>query len=366
MLSRIDRYILREVGQTWAAATGVLMLILVSSRYVRFLSDAAAGKLSQDVIFHLLGLVALQYFTVLIPAALFVAIILAFGRLYRDSEFTALAACGIGPARLYRPLLLLAGAVAVLLAVLAFWLSPWSQRQSYEVRHAAERAVRFGAVAAGQFKAFDSGKSVFYAEGTSDNGRELRNVFIRTTRNGEPVVIFAARGEQRIEPGARVLVLVNGFRYSGSPGSADFRIVHFHTHGIRYQLPQAGNESNRHSIKSTAALIASSDPGDKAELRWRLSIPLSALVLTLLALPLAHSGPRQGRSARVLLGLLVYMVYSNLLSVGQSWIADGQVPPAIGLLWVHALGVAAAFALLARQNGWAWMLGMRGPWRRLQ
>lgn len=366
MLSRLDRYILREVGQTWVAATGVLMLIIISSRYVRFLSDAAAGKLTQSVILRLLGLAALQYFTVVIPAALFVAIILAFGRLYRDSEFAALAACGVGPARLYRPLLLLAGSVAVLLTLLAFWLSPWAQRQTYELRREAQQTIRFGAAEAGRFKAFEAGHSVFYTESTSDDGRRLDNVFIRTTQDGEPVVIYAAHGEQRIEGDARLLVLLDGYRYSGVPGSPVFRIVRFRSHGIRYQLPQPGPQGDRHSIKSTAALIASSDPGDKAELHWRLSIPVSALVLTVLALPLAYSGPRQGRSAQVLFGLLAYMVYSNLLSVGQSWIARGQVPPAFGLWWVHACGLLLAFVLLARQNGWAWMLGMRGPWRRMR
>lgn len=352
MFSIIGRYLLRETLVNWLGVTGVLLLILLSSRFARFLGEAAAGKLPGEAVFSLLGLAMINYLTVLIPVGLLFAIMLALGRLYRDSEMTALMACGGGPARLYRALAWLSGAIMVLLAVLSLQVSPWAARQSAEVRQAAEHEASRNFFEAGRFKGTQDGRRVFYAEAVHSDGR-LEDVFMHAYADSGTVVVRAARGAQReADDGRRELLLRNGYRYQGVPGEAAYDVVRFAEHGISMEPEAAGSVRLKRELLPTERLLASRDPRDRAELQWRLSVPLMAAVLTLLAVPLARTRPREGRYGRLLAAILVYVLYSNLLGVAKVWVERARVPTELGLWWVHALFILAALVLLARQNNW--------------
>src|SRR5690606_16985478 len=151
LLSTLDRYLLREVIQTWVSVTFVLLLIMLTSRFARYLGEAAGGNLAADAVFALLGLTSIHYLTVLVPVSLFLAVMLAFGRLYKDSEMAALMACGVGYGRLLRPLTVLGAFAAVGLAVLSMGVSPWAGRMSEEVRHAAAREAEAAGFEPGRF-----------------------------------------------------------------------------------------------------------------------------------------------------------------------------------------------------------------------
>ena len=355
----IQRYILFEIAQTWAVVTFVLLLILLAARFARYIGEAAAGELPAEAVFQLIGLTAVQYLTILVPVALFLAIILALGRLNADNEMSAMEACGVGLRDYIQPTLLLALPVALVLAWLAFDLSPRAARHAADVQAQAEQTATFSIIEAGRFRGFDGGRGVFYAREVQDD--ELRDVFVRAQSGsddeGTEVVITAARAELvREDTGARMLMLHDGYRYHGEPGEAAYQEIRFERHGMRYQPPPPEATQRRHTLP-TAELWASEWVQDKAELHWRLAMPVSVLLLALLAIPLSRAAPRQGRSWGVLFGILIYLVYSNLLGVGQAWIERERIPVELGLWWVHALLGVVIILTLARHYGLGWVLG---------
>jgi lipopolysaccharide export system permease protein len=155
-----------------------------------------------------------------------------------------------------------------------------------------------------------------------------------------------ARHALAADGSTHTLTLYNGERFEGVPGSAEFRIVRFAEHVIPVQVPQLTDAVTTLEARPTRELLQSSDPAERAELHWRIALPVMCIVLTLLAVPLAHLRPRQGRFARVWLAVLVYLVYSNLVSAGKVWIARGTLPEVLGLWWAHVAVVLLAVVVI--------------------
>ena len=153
-------------------------------------------------------------------------------------------------------------------------------------------------------------------------------------RNGDKVEVIVAdeAWQEDAGNGVRVLTFARGHRYEGQPGDARFRLVEFAEHGIPFELPASGPVKLEPEARSTAALLASSDPADRAEFHWRLGVPLTLLVLAILAVPLARTEPRKGRFAGLASAVLVYLIYANLLAAGRGWLERGQVPEVVGTL----------------------------------
>jgi lipopolysaccharide export system permease protein len=353
----LDRYLLREVLAASFAVTLVLMLILMCYRFARVLGEAAAGELPRDAVLTLLGLTSVYYLLILAPFGLFLGVMLALGRLYRDSEMTAISACGIGPVRLLRPLLMLAALVAALLAWLALDIAPWAAGQALLTKRLAQRDAEIGILEAGRFKSADDGNIVFYAERVTEDGA-LENVFIQRRVGDVVQVALAARGEQRRDAstGERTMVLYDGQRLEGIPGTTDFRLLSFAEHGIPIRTSELPSVEDDPSTRATAELLGSPDVPALAELQWRLSTPIAAILLTILAVPLAKANPRQGRYSKLLVAVLAYVFYVNLLGAARVWLEQGRTPPVFGLWWVHVLVLALALLLLLVQNN---MLGLR-------
>ena len=349
----IDRYFLREVAQTWLVVTFVLMFILLSSTFARVLGEAASNDLPKEAVFTVLGLFTISYLTVLVPIGLFLSIMLALGRLYKDSEMAAAQACGIGPASMYSALLLL----AVLLAGTVAWLSmsagPWAASEVESIFQAARRDADFGRIVPGKFTSpgADSG-IVFYAEEVSRDGR-LTNVFIQRKLADKVTLVVAGSGQQTRSTGAMgpALVLYDGERYEGVPGTVNYQITKFEEHGVPITLNPPEDEEPASELLPTRDLLWSTDVSRLAELQWRLSAPISVLLLTILAVPLAKARPREGRYARMGSAVLIFLVYYNLLGASRVWTERGDLPVWLGVWWVHALLFGLAMFLLARQSG---------------
>src|SRR5688500_2073452 len=314
VLTRLDRYLLREAAVTFAAVTAVLLVILLSNQLARILGQAAQAALSGRIVLALVGLTTLQHLTILLPVGLFLGIVLALGRLYHESEMTAVGACGIGPLSIYRPVLLLAAGVAVALAVLSFVVVPAAGARAQQIRIEALRVAQFGALEPGRFRSFAGGDAVFYAERVDRTG-QLYGVFVQRRAEDRVELAVAERAEQR---GAgqmeQEFVLYDGRRYEGVPGSPEWRVVEFREHGIPVRLPEYKAQKERNELKPTAALLDSNEAPARAELAWRAAVPVMALVLMVLAVPVAKLRPRQGRFARIGLAILAYFLYSNLLA----------------------------------------------------
>jgi lipopolysaccharide export system permease protein len=350
----LHRYLLLEGFASWAGVTTVLLAIMLSTRFARFLADAAAGKLPREFLLNIAGLSSLQYLVILIPVSLLLAILLTLGRMYRDQEVAAMQGCGVGPGTLYRPFVLLAVCLAALTAALSFQVGPWAGRQADALFRDAQRLIRFTPFEAGRFKELAGGRAVFYAAEVGGVDGKVGTVFAWTQDRQGPSVLTARRGTQTLDPrtGERVLTLEQGYRYSGEPGRGDYDVLRFGTLTTRVAPPALPYLSGKRKLRETGELLGSPDPEDQAELHWRIAAPLSVLLLALLAVPLAHTSPRAGRFGKLVLGILAYLVYSNLLAMGQAWVAKGYVPPSVGLWWVHGLAAVTAFWMIAHRLGW--------------
>jgi lipopolysaccharide export system permease protein len=339
--------------------TLVLLVILLSNQLARVLSQAAANEFPQGVVFALIGLTSTGYLQVVVPIGFFLAIMLALGRLYHESEMAALQSCGVGPVRLYWPIGLLGAFVAVLLLWLSLAAIPHAMARAQEIRASAYRDAQLGMLEPGRFRTFGNGSVVFYAERVDENGI-LHNVHVFVDRaaqgqanseEGEMEVWVATRAEQR---GAgrpeQLFVMYEGEMYQGVPGGGKFRIMQFSEAGFPISVAPAVSTASNAEMKPTSALLRSEDLRDRAELQSRLSAPVLALVLMVLAVPLARLRPRQGRFGRIGIAILGYFVYSLLLDASRVWVESGVIPEYLGPWWVHGVALAIGLYLLARQS----------------
>lgn len=350
----LERYLFMEAGRTWLAVTAVLMAIMLSTRFARFLGEAAKGNIPPELLWKVVVLSSLQYLTILTPISLLLGAMLALGRMYRDSEIAAMHACGVGLGRLYRPFLRLGVLLAVLTGILSLYLSPLAARTVDFLTKKAAQELRFGVVEPGRFRSLPDDGGVFYVESVAADGSEIRDVFVHLLSVDGESVITAPRGVQRMDErsGARSLVLLDGYRVDGTPGEAEFRVTHFAEHGVTVEPPEFIYRSGRQANKPSFELIGSADPKDMAELQWRISAPLSVLLLALLSVPLAKIDTRSGRYSKVALGIVIYIVYFNLLGIAQAWLESGALPAWIGLWWVHLLIALVALRMYAVRGGW--------------
>ncbi len=354
MFRILDRYLFREVALTWLAVTSVLLFILLTNQFAQVLGDVAKDKVPKDAVLQVLGLTAVQYLTLLVPIGLFLSIMLALGRLYSDSELPAMMACRVGPSGIYRPLMWIVVPLTVAVLWLAADVGPKALTSIERIGVEARRQADLASIEPGTFVSTSDDASVVYAERVLGPG-QVENVFLQQRReNGEVEVVVADRGEQRdaLDQDTRFFILYNGRRYLGVPGTTEFAVIEFGEHGIPYRLPEADDSSTEAGALPTGALVGSTDPEEVAELQWRVSIPLATFVLSILAVPLSRSQPRQGRYGRIALGLLVFIIYFNLLSAGRAWVENATVPASLGLWWVHIVMFSAAMFLLGLQNGW--------------
>jgi lipopolysaccharide export system permease protein len=239
---------------------------------------------------------------------------------------------------------------------LSFWAIPQATARAQQIRVEALRDAQFGALEPGRFRTFGGGKIVFYAESVDDN-RILHNVnvFVDHTEEqdseGRMEIWVATRAEQKGAGQAeQMFMLYDGRRYEGVPGSGEFRVIQFAEGGIPIRLGELGGPASKAELKSTSDLLRSSDPADVAELQWRTSTPLLALVLMVIAVPLARLRPRQGRFGRIGVAILVYFLYSQLMAAARTWVESSTVPEFVGIWWVHAIALCVGLWLLVRDN----------------
>lgn len=348
----IGRYIFREAFGSWLLVLLVLFAIFMTNQLAEILGDAATERLPREAVLAVFGLTALRYLTLLMPISVFLGVTLALARLNRDGEMAALWACGVGPTRLLVPVSAFAALLAAILAWLALVATPDASRRIEDIRYRAGQNVELSAIEPGKFTSPDSGETVLYPREVV--GEELHDVFLETQQGDRVIAILAARGRRVVDAatGAQSFVLYEGQRYEGVPGDGEFLVVGFAEHGIPIRPEEERERVAVAAAKSTAELLVSPALADRAELHWRLSLPLSVLVLGLLAVPLSRTAPREGRFARFGMALLIYMIYTNLLSIGRVWLERGVVDQLMGLWWVHAIVALLAVLLLAREGGW--------------
>jgi len=343
----LSRYILRETLGTWLGVTGALLVILLTNQVATVLARAAEEGFPRGVVLELVGFGTLTNLAVLLPIGLLLGLVVAFGRLYHDSEMTAVLACGVDRWRIHAPVILLALVVAALVAWLTLIGAPAAAARVEALRASALQAGEFAPIAPGRFRSFGGGSVVLYAASSRSDGT-LERVFVKRVRDERYEIAVAAEARHSVSADGTLhtLTLFNGERYEGVPGSREFRIVRFATNVIPVRVPPVGARAGELDAKPTSALVASNDPEFHAELHWRMAIPLMVFVLAMLAVPISRLRPRQGRYARLWLAIVVYFVYFSLISAAKVWMAKGTVPVLLGLWWVHACVVILTLSFI--------------------
>ncbi len=352
-MSVLARYTIREVLSHLAGVLGVVLAIFLVRRFGSLLDEAADGSLPTGVILHLLGLRTVVALPSLVPAAIYLSVILALGRLYRDEEMTALGGCGVSPSRVRGPVLVLGLIAALGVGFLSFAARPWAAAEFDAVRERAAATLDIGTMSPGRFyETSANGEQIVFAEGRSRGARRaLEHVFVQQ-RSGERLSIFVAERaeEDRSRDGVeRTLRLLDGYRYDLDVAERDYEITQYGTFAIR-TVAGATEEREPERARGNAALLASADPRDRAEFEYRLAMPVSTVLLVLLAIPLSPVRPRQGKYAKVFLGLLLYVVYRQLLGAAKSWMAEDSLA---GVPWfwiIHVACGAVAGGLFLRER----------------
>ena len=347
MLRILDRYILREVLVSWLSVSGVLLAILIPYQVAGVLARAAENQYPRGVVFELIALGAVQNLSLILPVGLLLGIVLGLGRLYHDSEMSAAQACGAGARPILVPVLGFTALLTVLLTFLSLQITPAAVGRMLDLRHEALRAGQFAPIAPGKFSTFGGGSTVVYAQGAEKDGT-LTRVFVQRTRGKQLEIALAQRATHAISEGGelQVITLYDGERYEGIPGERRFRIVRFSENSIPVRLPPSAAGTIGVEGLPTNVLVASAEPKQRAELQWRIALPIMAVIMALIAVPLARLAPRQGRYARVGYAVLIFFIYINLMIAGKTWIEKGVTPAWLGLWWVHIIVAVFAAGIL--------------------
>jgi len=350
----LNRYLFKEILISFLGTLLVLTLVIVGNSFVRLLADASAGQLPIDLLTESLFYVSTKNLIKLIPIALLIGMMLAFSRLYRDSEMIAMQAAGLSPYSLYRAIFTFVVPLTLVLAVLILYVNPWTESQYQNVRQQVDERPEAAGIPAGVFTTTRSSQGEFtlLTEDIDDNKSTMKGFFVHVRGNdnsetviwGESAALFINSVSNE-----RVLEIHKGARYEVSADQS-MSLIQFVEHGVSMPLKRS-IASSRIASLTTAALLQNSNIEKLTELHWRLAIIISAPLMALLALPLSHTNPRQGRYSKVAVGILIYAIYANALMSGRSLLEEGTTPEWLGLWWVHLLMLGFIYWLVRHTFG---------------
>ena len=353
----IFRYFFREVLLTMLAVSLVLLLIIISGRLVSYLAEAASGKLDAGVLLTLLAYRLPAYLELIFPLGLFLGIMLAYGRMHMESEMTVLQACGMSEGKIVGYTLVASLVVALMVAFLSMFVGPRGVKASETLLAEQRNRTDFETLKPERFHPLDGNNGVTYAGSISDDKQQLRNVFMASqgeeNDQGEITIVTAHTGETVINQrnGRKYLLLKDGRRYIGHPGDVNYRIVDFEVYSQLLPEPDYDVRPKKATDgMSTLELLNQNSIQAYAALQWRFSLPVLVIVVGLLAVPLSRTKPRQGRYAKILPAIIIYMVYLVAANAARGLLEEGK-EPIVGLIWwIHGAFFTLALLLLAGRN----------------
>jgi lipopolysaccharide export system permease protein len=331
------RALMREFAGLAGAVFMTLFAIALTTRLIRLLGQAAGGQIPTDAVIAFLGFFALGALPVLLSLTMFVAVLLTLTRGWRDSEMVIWFGAGLSLTAWLKPVMTFALPQIAVISVLSLFISPWAAQmgEQYQSRVAARDDVT--RVSPGVFGETSNKERVFFVESVSGDAKTVQNVFVSSVQQHKGGVSMSRSGFTEIaNNGDRFIVLENGRRYEGAPGEPEYRITEFERYAARIETQESTEPVLTQKQLPTWALIMNPTSQNRGELVWRFGIPISALILVLLAIPMSFVNPRAGRSANLLFALFTYIVYSNLISVSQARVAQGRLEFGLGWWLVHA------------------------------
>ncbi len=349
-LTIIDKYIAKELLTAFFSVIFVLLIIVLSTEVVHLLKWVSQGIIPLSAFLSYLVNSLFEFGVILIPLSLLMGVLLAFGRLYHDSEMAAIMSAGIGPMQWYRPLMLVAVPVTILLLILLMFVQPIISYQRALIKADVRSRVEVDTLIVGQFNRANKGGAVLFLESEDDLSHQIENVFFQQHRENKSYVDLATSTSSYYDgSGQRYMMMHDGTHYIGNAGEADFKIIKYQDYGIHISKKQVKARLSE-KTKSFFELWSSTKPKDQAELQWRITIPIATIIVAFMALPLSRTDPRSGRYEKLAVALILYLVYSNLLGVGKTWIVQEKVPVWIGTWWVHIIAIIVTLILLKRSG----------------
>jgi lipopolysaccharide export system permease protein len=352
ILNILQKYVFRELIWTFLAVTVVLMVVMIGVTLGELLNDIAGGRVPSGLFGVLIVLKMPEVLGTIIPLGIFIAVIWGLGRLYRDQEMAVMRASGFNWKMLLRPLLSLLVPVAAVLLMVGLYLAPASAATAQaKLEEAFRNAAEWG-LQTGQFHVLKGGDLVLYVEAVEKDGRTLKHVFIQQRQEDREQIWNAEKGYYWLDrqTGNRYLTLENGQITEGGDGTLDFGVIEFSRNDLKMPEPETHSQTVTLETRPSQEIIMATDSESVAEIQWRVSPAIAAIVMGLLAIPLSHSAPREGRGGRAVMGILAYTVYANLLYLSRGWIAEGVIPTVFGMWWVHVLVLVIALVWLQRQG----------------
>jgi len=374
----ILRYLSRELLQTTFAVTIVLMVVIMSGRFIKYLAEAAAGKFDPAVLLSIMYYRLPGFLELIVPLGFMVAILMAYGRMYAEQEMTVLSSCGLSHKRLLAYTFVPASIIALIVGLCSLWLTPLGLQKAEQIIEQQKNRNELELIKPGRFQISRSGKLVSYVESQSkqtvaknkgsdepaeetnvksSQKKQLDSIFVATmgVAEGDDLITMRAESAERIdhpEYQTRYLQFNKGTRYQGRPGQANFRVTEF-DHFAQHLQEAEGVvlSSKKINLRDTADLAGMKEPEAQAALQWRISTPILILIITILGVTMSYTTPRRGRYVMLFPAILLYLIYLVILNAMRGAIEEQTVSPTIGLWSVHGGFFILAIVLFALRTG---------------
>lgn len=373
------RYICREIYLCLLIITVILVSVLVINEFSHFLKGAAAGQYSIMNVVMLVGLQLPPMLTYILPLGLFLGILIGIGRLYTDYEMTVMTACGMSLVRQVVTVMSLAAGVALFAAWLSLWVNPRALDLMSHLRISALNNFNVGTLMPHRFEAFGDGRMVYVGD-VSHSKNQVKDVFLaiadqKTLSSDHPKwhIIRADEAHQatRHDTPGKFVVLQNGSRYSGVAGQSDVTRSYFNDYGINivsqllygkhHQMRKVEHKVIVRALPSTELYQhIGHDRLADAEWQLRLSVPISILIASLIAVACSEVDPRRGRYFKMIPAVMLYIIYACVIFLCHSWIKSGKLPADIGMWWIHGTMLLVALLLFSYRVGWRRLQHMVG------
>ena len=353
----IDKMVAQDLLKTFLAGLSVLVVIIVSRQFVRILDQAISGQVSNETLLSILGLKTIIAISEFLPVALFLAVLMVLGRMYRDHEMEAVSSAGGGSGVIYRAVFLLVFPVSLLAASMSLFAAPWAEARILKLVIHDEETSETRGIAAGKFSEYSQGDLVFYVE-TISADKKMHKVFVQSLEHDNTNVSVINAEAARIEDSAdgRYIIFEQGERIKGLPGNLDYVIEQFAEYAVRLDTKTAAPRPVNMTAVPSEILLQHKTKAYIAEFQRRLSIPMGVLLLSFIAVPLAQISPRGGVYGNMVVGFLIYFSYGNLTRISQGWVTNGAVPTWFGGIGVDLLLFVIGSLLLARLYSWQWLV----------
>lgn len=354
LIGVLDKMIAADLLRTLSAVLSVVVVIIVSRKFIKILEKAIRGAVSNDTLLNILALKMIGAAITFLPAALFMSVLMVIGRMYRDQEMSAIFSAGGGSGTIYRPVFILVLPLAVLATALSFYVGPWAEATTLQLMTQDEKTADIRGISAGRFSEYQHGDLVFYVENISQD-QKMHQVFVQHRQKGNLSIVSADSARMENLSGGLYMILEHGQKVQGVLSKAPYSIEDFDEYGIRLEEKDPTVSFEQESLP-TPALWGSEALKDVAELQRRFSVPAGVVLLGLLAVPLAQTSPRRGVYGNLLTAFLIYFSYGNLVRVNHGWVVKGQISVWLGGCWLYLVLLFVVGAFLIKFYGWRFVV----------